>query len=143
MRHLNFPLPANCRPLPAPPRLWLQFLVTADDSGLVKLFNYPVVVEDAPHRAYRGHSSHVLGVRFNANDTTVCSVGGRDWAIFQFRLVHLDPTAPAPAPPKPVWGALDPQGEWALGRSGRFVSMGRRDGLKSHQGRKGSLVASK
>lgn len=55
----------------APPLFPSQFLVTADDQGLVKLFNYPCVVDDAPHRAYRGHSSHVMGVKFNCNDTMV------------------------------------------------------------------------
>jgi hypothetical protein len=30
-----------------------RWLATSDDHGMVKLFNYPVVVEDAPHRAYR------------------------------------------------------------------------------------------
>jgi microtubule-associated protein-like 6 len=51
----------------------------------VKLFNYPVVIEEAPHRAYRGHSSHVMCVRFNADDSIVCSAGGKDWGLFQFR----------------------------------------------------------
>ncbi len=49
----------------------VQYLVTADDDGMVKLFNYPVVVDDAPHRAYRGHCSHVMGVRFNMDDSLV------------------------------------------------------------------------
>lgn len=40
----------------------------------------------------------------------VFSVGGHDWAIFQFRVVRISPDAPPPAPPKPVWGPLDPQG---------------------------------
>jgi len=38
---------------------------------MVKLFNYPVVVDDAPHRAYRGHCSHVMGVRFNKDGNLV------------------------------------------------------------------------
>lgn len=38
-------------------------LVTADDFSFVKLFNYPVVADDAPFRCYRGHSSHVMGIR--------------------------------------------------------------------------------
>jgi hypothetical protein len=40
------------------------FLLTADDFSLVKLFNYPVVWDDAPYRAYRGHASHVTCVRW-------------------------------------------------------------------------------
>lgn len=51
-----------------------QYLATADDDGMVKLFNYPVVVDDAPHRAYRGHCSHVMGVRFNKDDSLVRGV---------------------------------------------------------------------
>mmetsp|Transcript_34365 Transcript_34365/g.76299 ORF Transcript_34365/g.76299 Transcript_34365/m.76299 type:complete len:1172 (-) Transcript_34365:306-3821(-) len=87
-----------------------QWCVTSDDGGMVKLFNYPCVVEDAPHRAYRGHSSHVMCVRFNCNDALVCSVGGRDRAIFQFRVVELRPDDPPPAAPQPVWGPLDSTG---------------------------------
>ena len=40
----------------------------------MKLFNCPCVLDDAPHRAYRGHSSHVMGVRFSADDRTVVGV---------------------------------------------------------------------
>jgi microtubule-associated protein-like 6 len=62
-------------------------LVSADDRGLVKLFNCPCVVEDAPHRAYRGHSPRVACARFSCDGRLVCSVGGRDGAMFQFRLL--------------------------------------------------------
>ena len=30
------------------------YLVTADDFGKVKLFNYPCVYNDAPYREYKG-----------------------------------------------------------------------------------------
>lgn len=40
------------------------YLVTADDFSFVKLFNYPVVADDAPFRCYRGHSSHVMAIRY-------------------------------------------------------------------------------
>jgi microtubule-associated protein-like 6 len=36
-----------------------RYVVTADDHSAVRLFNYPCVAEAAPHRAYRGHCSHV------------------------------------------------------------------------------------
>lgn len=87
-----------------------RYLVTAGDDGLVKLFNAPCVVEDAPHRAYRGHCSHVMCVRVNYNDQRVCSVGGKDRAVFQFKLVQLA-AEPEPEPePEKVWGPLDAEG---------------------------------
>ncbi|GFR50670.1 hypothetical protein Agub_g12921 [Astrephomene gubernaculifera] len=61
------------------------FLVTADDFSTVKLFNYPVVADDAPYKAFRGHASHVTAVRFLADDQLVVSVGGHDRGIYQWR----------------------------------------------------------
>ncbi|KAG2428966.1 hypothetical protein HXX76_011210 [Chlamydomonas incerta] len=61
------------------------YLVTADDFSLVKLFNYPVVADDAPFKAFRGHASHVTSVRHLADDQVVVSVGGHDRGIFQWR----------------------------------------------------------
>ena len=88
-----------------------HYLVTSGDDGLVRLFNYPCVVEDAPYRAYRGHSSHVMMVRWNAEGSVVCSVGGDDRSILQFRFVPLGaPPPPPPSAPAPVWGPLDPEG---------------------------------
>lgn len=57
-----------------------DLLVTADDSGLLKLFNYPCVVEHAPYRGvdedgisqgYVGHSSHVTNIRFSGDGKRV------------------------------------------------------------------------
>jgi hypothetical protein len=39
-------------------------LASAGDDGLVRLFNSPCVVDEAPCREYRGHSSHVMKARF-------------------------------------------------------------------------------
>jgi hypothetical protein len=50
-------------------------------------------------------------VRFNANDGLVCSVGGRDWAVFQFRVVEIRADEPPPPRKEPVWGALDNTGK--------------------------------
>ena len=63
----------------------LTHLVSADDFGRVNLFNYPVIVSQAPCRSYRGHSSHVMNITFTANDKRVVSVGGKDRAVFQWR----------------------------------------------------------
>lgn len=58
-----------------------QVLATADDFGLVKLFKYPCVVENASYNQYMGHSSHVTRVRFSANDKFVVSTGGNDKTV--------------------------------------------------------------
>lgn len=33
-----------------------------------------------------------MGVRFNADDSRVASVGGKDWALVQFKVVPGDPS---------------------------------------------------
>ncbi|CAM9239808.1 unnamed protein product, partial [Chrysoparadoxa australica] len=55
-----------------------RFLVTADDFGGIKIFNSPCIVDNAPHRRYKGHSAHVMNVRFTTNQEHVISVGGGD-----------------------------------------------------------------
>ena len=56
-------------------------LATGDDFGQVKLFKYPSVKEKAGFNDYYGHSSHVTGVKFTANDTFVISTGGNDKTV--------------------------------------------------------------
>ncbi len=41
------------------------------------------------HRAYKGHSSHVMAVRFAPHNKWLASAGGKDRAIFLWRL-HPD-----------------------------------------------------
>jgi len=63
-----------------------RYLAAADDSGMIRLYNYPCVVEKAPSRDYKGHSSHVMNIRFSADGKYVTSVGGHDRAVFQWRV---------------------------------------------------------
>jgi hypothetical protein len=84
-----------------------ELLAVVDDSGMVKLFNWPCVVEHAPFRrmewpeggaggggrklsgeslGYVGHSSHVVNVRFANRGRLLISVGGHDRAVFQWRV---------------------------------------------------------
>jgi hypothetical protein len=65
-------------------------IATADDFSLVKLFNGPVVADDAPFRAYRGHASHVMCVRFGCDDRRLFTVGGTDRCVFQWRTVGVN-----------------------------------------------------
>jgi len=62
-----------------------KLVVTADDFGKLKLFNYPCLTKGAAHHEYRGHSSHVTNARFTGNDTHVITTGGNDRAIFQWK----------------------------------------------------------
>ena len=57
-------------------------LATGDDFGVVKLFKYPCVKEKAGSTDHYGHSSHVTGVKFTADDTLVVSTGGNDKTVF-------------------------------------------------------------
>uniref|UniRef100_A0A3B5LW98 EML-like second beta-propeller domain-containing protein n=1 Tax=Xiphophorus couchianus TaxID=32473 RepID=A0A3B5LW98_9TELE len=51
-------------------------LVTGDDFGLVKLFDFPC--PEKFHKRYFGHSAHVTNVRFSCDDKYVISAGGSD-----------------------------------------------------------------
>lgn len=54
-----------------------------------------VSVASDRRREYSGHSAHVTGIRFSPDNTWVVSVGGRDRAVFQWRLVPGVPKAEA------------------------------------------------
>uniref|UniRef100_A0A3P8UFH2 EMAP like 6 n=1 Tax=Cynoglossus semilaevis TaxID=244447 RepID=A0A3P8UFH2_CYNSE len=53
-------------------------LVTGDDFGLVKLFDFPCSEKFAKHKRYFGHSAHVTNIRFSCDDKYVISAGGSD-----------------------------------------------------------------
>jgi microtubule-associated protein-like 6 len=73
-----------------------KFLASAEDSGFVKVFNYPCVGSgldktgslkrrpDAIRGA--GHSEHVTNVDWAINDQYLISTGGGDLAIFQWKV---------------------------------------------------------
>ncbi|OBS66090.1 hypothetical protein A6R68_05372, partial [Neotoma lepida] len=53
-------------------------IVTGDDFGLVKLFDFPCTEKFAKHKRYFGHSAHVTNIRFSYDDKYVVSTGGDD-----------------------------------------------------------------
>ena len=84
----------------------------------MKLFNYPCVYNDAPFREYRGHASHVMCVRFLADDRRVVTAGGHDRAVLVFRtqgVIAEEENAPVERPKQPqkdvLWAALDKTGK--------------------------------
>ncbi|XP_046714063.1 echinoderm microtubule-associated protein-like 6 isoform X3 [Silurus meridionalis] len=60
-------------------------VVTGDDFGLVKLFDFPCSEKFAKHKRYFGHSAHVTNIRFSYDDKYVISVGGNDCSVFVWR----------------------------------------------------------
>ncbi|XP_041352370.1 echinoderm microtubule-associated protein-like 6 isoform X2 [Gigantopelta aegis] len=60
-------------------------LATGDDSGYVKLFNFPCPEKDAPHKKFVGHSAHVTNVRFTCDDKHLISIGGDDCCVFLWK----------------------------------------------------------
>mmetsp|Transcript_72089 Transcript_72089/g.141410 ORF Transcript_72089/g.141410 Transcript_72089/m.141410 type:complete len:205 (+) Transcript_72089:438-1052(+) len=66
-----------------------KLIVLGDDYGKVHLVNAPCLVKHAPRRCYRGHSSHVACVSFLKDGNRVVTCGGRDMAVFQYRVVSV------------------------------------------------------
>ncbi|XP_039593751.1 echinoderm microtubule-associated protein-like 6 isoform X2 [Polypterus senegalus] len=60
-------------------------VVTGDDFGLVKLFEFPCTEKFAKHKRYFGHSAHVTNIRFSYDDKFVISAGGDDCSVFVWK----------------------------------------------------------
>jgi len=59
-----------------------ELVATCDESGNVKIFNYPCIEKGATFVSGNGHSSHVTNIRFNKVDTNLVTVGGNDRSVF-------------------------------------------------------------
>ena len=59
-------------------------IATGDDYGLVNLFRNPCRMGNTPI-CLRGHSEHVVRVRFSADGNHLFSIGGQDQTILQFK----------------------------------------------------------
>ncbi|XP_047191015.1 echinoderm microtubule-associated protein-like 6 isoform X1 [Scophthalmus maximus] len=60
-------------------------VVTGDDLGLVKLFDFPCTEKFAKHKRYLGHSPRVTNIRFSHDDRYVISTGGDDCSVFVWK----------------------------------------------------------
>lgn len=63
-----------------------DLIATADDYGLVNIYRNPCL-QSAKANSYRGHSEHVVRVRFDNSDSRLFSIGGYDRTIMQWRVV--------------------------------------------------------
>jgi WD40 repeat protein len=61
-----------------------KLIITGDDYGLVNIFRCPVY-KDAKYKALRGHSEHVVRVKFGFGDSYIFSVGGQDKTLMQWK----------------------------------------------------------
>lgn len=61
-------------------------LVTGDDNRRVKLFRYPSIKEKSAFKEYKGHSEHIMQVRFSYDGQYVASIGGLDKTICQWEV---------------------------------------------------------
>jgi hypothetical protein len=59
-----------------------------DDAGLVRLFNYPCIVKNAPAKDYGGHSSHVTNIKFIKGGDSLVTAGGNDGSAMIFSVVR-------------------------------------------------------
>eukprot|EP00981_Chlorochromonas_danica_P009096 scaffold2486_cov169-Ochromonas_danica.AAC.15 len=62
-----------------------HLLALGDDFGQVQLYRYPCVDKAAKCLTFKGHSSHVMNVRWTCGDEYLLSAGGHDKCIFQWR----------------------------------------------------------
>ena len=60
--------------------------MVTDDSGNVRLYNFPCVAALAGCSVYRGHCSHVKMARFSCDGDVVVSIGGADCTALQWRV---------------------------------------------------------
>ncbi|XP_038164226.1 echinoderm microtubule-associated protein-like 6 isoform X2 [Cyprinodon tularosa] len=60
-------------------------VVSGDDFGLIKLFDFPCTEKFAKHKRYLGHSPHVTNIRFSHDDKYVISTGGDDCSVFVWK----------------------------------------------------------
>ena len=66
-----------------------SLIATADDSGVLKLFHCPCVVQSAPYRAGKGHAGAISCVRFlegAGGDRTLVSSGRSDGAVIRWKV---------------------------------------------------------
>lgn len=70
-----------------------HLLASADDFGSINLFRYPVIdanVKTVKHNVSKGHSSHVMNVRWTCGDEYLISVGGGDKCVFQWKHIMTE-----------------------------------------------------
>lgn len=60
-------------------------LATGDDDGYLCVFNYPARNSIVP-RCYKGHSEHVVRVKFSEDESRIYTIGGQDCCLIVWNL---------------------------------------------------------
>ena len=63
----------------------MKLCATADDFGLLNIYNYPVVSLKHKARSYSGHSEHVVRCLFTPDASKIFTVGGYDRTLIQWK----------------------------------------------------------
>ncbi len=63
-----------------------KLIATGDDWGLVNIYRNPCREGSQP-KSFRGHSEHVVRVRFGLDDQYIFSVGGQDKTLMQWKKI--------------------------------------------------------
>lgn len=63
-----------------------KLLATGDDFSKIKLFKYPACVNKQFFNVYKGHSSHITGIKWSYTDEYMISIGGLEKSVIQWRL---------------------------------------------------------
>ena len=62
-----------------------KLIVTGDDWGFINLYRCPCL-KGAQAVSFRGHSSHIMNVRFNESNSHLFSVGGNDKTLMMWEV---------------------------------------------------------
>jgi microtubule-associated protein-like 1/2 len=63
-----------------------QLLATGDDFSKIKLFRYPACIPKQFYNQYKGHSSHVTGVKWSFDDKYLITIGGLEKSVIQWKV---------------------------------------------------------
>ena len=65
-----------------------SLVATADDLGMVRLFNFPCPVADADSVRAFGHAAQVTNLVWSSSSNHLLTTGGEDLALFMWSYTH-------------------------------------------------------
>jgi microtubule-associated protein-like 6 len=67
-----------------------ELIACTDNFGRVRVYNAPVVKEDANFIQLNAHSANTMNCRFACDDSRLFTTGGKDGCVFQWRIANPD-----------------------------------------------------